>query len=116
MAKPRLSYEIQIGDIVYLGAGGFVVSANVREEEDVFLGCAMQRSKPGEDTKIRVATSGVFQFDCEQDEHIIGEQVAPVPGKNQEVEKTSRGSIGRSVEMGYSSSVKVAILSTCMGR
>lgn len=67
-------YVIEIGDLVYLDeesakpalaqADLGTLAANQEALHDNFLGVAMQAS-PGESTEpIRVATSGVFEFDC----------------------------------------------------
>lgn len=65
---------VEIGDAVYLDtddakpAGSLAWSATIGETQDAFadkfLGIAMQRSKAGETTPIRVATTGVFELDC----------------------------------------------------
>ena len=39
-------------------------TANQEALADVFLGVAMQRSRSGETAPVRVATTGVFEFDC----------------------------------------------------
>jgi len=39
-------------------------SANQQMFHDLFVGVAMQASRAGETQPIRVATSGVFEFDC----------------------------------------------------
>ncbi len=39
-------------------------TANQEALADAFLGVAMQRSRSGESAPIRVATTGVFEFDC----------------------------------------------------
>lgn len=51
-----------------------------------FLGVATQRSRAGENSTLRVATTGVFEFDCEPDIFRLGDFIVPV--KNQLVEKT----------------------------
>lgn len=44
---------------------------------DRFLGVAMQRSRNGDTDAIRVATSGVFEFDCASDTYFHGQLVGP---------------------------------------
>lgn len=44
---------------------------------DTFLGVAMCRSKVGDTDPIRVATTGVFEFDCPSDTFELGDLVAP---------------------------------------
>lgn len=45
-----------------------------------FLGVAMQRSPAGDTGKIRVATVGVFKFDCEPQGFMLGALVGPAEG------------------------------------
>jgi len=74
MMPVLVGYIIEIGDLVYLDAqsakpasaqtDGGTLAANQEGLHDKFLGVAMQAS-PDESTEpIRVATSGVFEFDC----------------------------------------------------
>lgn len=66
--------EIEIGDLLYLDtddakpASAYpdqgTESANQAALAAKFLGVAMQRSRPGDTEPIRVATTGVFEFDC----------------------------------------------------
>jgi hypothetical protein len=65
---------IEIGDFVYLAtddarpaaqqADQSTEAANQELFHDNFAGVAMQRSPAGDSTPIRVATTGVFEFDC----------------------------------------------------
>ena len=65
---------IEIGDLVYLEtddarpaadqADQSTEAANQELFHDKFVGVAMQRSPSGDANPIRVATSGVFEFDC----------------------------------------------------
>lgn len=65
---------IEIGDLVYLEvddarpasaqADQLTKAANQELFHDKFAGVAMQRSPAGDANSIRVATSGVFEFDC----------------------------------------------------
>jgi hypothetical protein len=68
------STVIEIGDLVSLNVddarpaslttyGGSLAAAQ-ENFHDQFLGVAMQRSPSGSTAPIRVATSGVFEFDC----------------------------------------------------
>lgn len=75
--------EIEIGDLVYLDtddakpaslqADQGTESANQQLFASKFLGVAMQRSPAGSDRPIRVATSGVFEFDCASGTFELGE-------------------------------------------
>ncbi|RIK72633.1 MAG: hypothetical protein DCC68_26205, partial [Planctomycetota bacterium] len=44
---------------------------------DKFLGVAMQRSRAGDTDPIRVATTGVFEFDCVSGTYELGTLVSP---------------------------------------
>jgi hypothetical protein len=44
---------------------------------DVFLGVAMQRSRSGETASLRVATTGVFEFDCPSGTFELGDLMGP---------------------------------------
>ncbi|MBI2826713.1 MAG: hypothetical protein HYX69_18735 [Planctomycetia bacterium] len=65
---------IEIGDLVYLAtddvrpasmqADQGTEAANQEAFHDIFAGVAMQRSRNGDTTPVRVATAGVFEFDC----------------------------------------------------
>jgi len=65
---------IEIGDLVYLDtddakpagsqADAGTEAANQEAFHDKFAGVAMQRSRSGDTAPIRVATRGVFEFDC----------------------------------------------------
>jgi hypothetical protein len=65
---------IEIGDLVYLSGGAAVPAFDLADTgteagnqeafHDLFIGVAMQQSLNGETDDIRVATAGVFEFDC----------------------------------------------------
>ena len=65
---------VEIGDLIYLNtddarpasslADGGSEATNQAAFRAYFVGVAMQRSRAGDTTPIRVATSGVFEFDC----------------------------------------------------
>ncbi len=67
-------YIIDIGDLIYLDAGSAksassmfdqgTLSANQEMFHDSFVGVAMQASPADSTQSIRIATSGVFDFDC----------------------------------------------------
>lgn len=76
---------IEIGDLVYLDvddakpassqADHGSEAANQELFADRFLGVAMQRSRAGETAPIRVATTGVFEFDCPSGAFELGDLV-----------------------------------------
>jgi hypothetical protein len=76
---------VEIGDLVYQ-TGGEVLpasaladlgteAANQEAFHDAFLGVAMQSSSDGASDPIRVATSGVFEFDCASTTAELGDLV-----------------------------------------
>jgi len=50
-------------------------AANQTAFAAAFLGVAMQRSRQGDNTPIRVATTGVFEFDCPGETYELGDMV-----------------------------------------
>lgn len=76
---------IEIGDLVYLDTDDAKPAsaqadqgAEVRNQtffSDRFLGVAMQRSRAGDSDSIRVATTGVFEFDCPMATYELGDLV-----------------------------------------
>ena len=125
---------IEIGDLVYqetddvrpassqddLGSE----TANQEMFSDKFLGVAMQRSQAGETAPVRVAATGVFEFDCPSGKFELGDLIgADENGASnallsQQVAKVnnSRYAIGRVArrEGSDATSVLVAIRSTVM--
>lgn len=77
---------VEIGDLIYLSSGvGAPASAmpdegtptlNQQAFQDNFVGVAMQASPSDEETTIRIATSGVFEFDCDSATWDLGEEAA----------------------------------------
>ncbi len=78
---------IEIGDLVYLDGDDAkpaeamsdqgTTSANQQLLHDNFAGVAMQRSAAGEAGAVRVATTGVFEFDCEVEVFEVGALLGP---------------------------------------
>jgi len=78
---------IEIGDLVFLNtddvrsasqstyAGGLATSQETFV--DNFLGVAMQGSDSGDTDDVRVATTGVFEFDCASATFEVGDLVGP---------------------------------------
>ena len=50
-------------------------TANQEALADAFLGVAMQRSRSGETAPVRVATTGVFEFDCPSGTFELGNMI-----------------------------------------
>ncbi|MEQ8849078.1 hypothetical protein [Botrimarina sp.] len=75
--------EIEIGDLVYLEAGEAKPASaqadqgtsllNLHAFHDAFVGVAMQASPAGQESAIRIATTGVFEFDCDAAAHELGD-------------------------------------------
>ena len=96
---------IEIGDLVYLDADDAKPARlqadlgtkplNQEFFTDHFLGVAMQRSRNGETTPIRVATTGVFEYDCASGSFELGNLIGPSENAegsallNQQVEKVT---------------------------
>jgi hypothetical protein len=99
-------------------------AANQETMADVFLGVAMQRSRSGETAPVRVATTGVFEFDCASSTFELGDLIGADenPGHdgllNQQVVKVSQSkyAIGRIAkrQSTETNSVLVDIRSTIM--
>jgi hypothetical protein len=79
---------IEIGDLVEMDGSGNVTSAGAHtwntnlattqeEFHDNYLGVAMQRSRAGDTDPIRVATTGVFEFECASSTFELGTLVGP---------------------------------------
>jgi hypothetical protein len=125
---------IEIGDLVYqdmdnvksaaIQANQGTKAANQELFADAFLGVAMQRSRAGDTDPIRVATTGVFEFDCAAGTFELGDLIgadASVGGDallNQQVAKVaaSKQAIGRAAKRLAASqtSVLVDVRSTVM--
>lgn len=79
---------IEIGDLVYLDTDDArpagkqtdqeTLAANQELLHDKFAGVAMQRSRDGDTDPIRVATTGVFEFDCGSATFEVGALVGAV--------------------------------------
>ncbi len=79
------STEIEIGDLVYQDsddakpasaqADQGSETANQELLADNFLGVAMQRSRSGDTNPIRVAATGVFEFDCPSGTFELGDLI-----------------------------------------
>jgi hypothetical protein len=99
-------------------------AANQAAFAGVFLGVAMQRSREGETAPIRVATTGVFEFDCPSGTFELGDMVGADENAagnallNQTVAKVtaSTGAVGRVAkrQSAAGTSILVDILSTVM--
>lgn len=118
--------EIEIGDLLWQDR----VHARPAHEchsgdtfRDLFLGVAMQRSPKGHPAPIRVATSGVFEFDCSPTTWCLGDPVGVVrrdgPLLNQSVRFVQPdlgvGRVAKYQHTEHLGSVYVAIQSTVMG-
>jgi hypothetical protein len=78
---------IEIGDMLYLDvddakpassqADQATKNANQQLFHDNFAGVAMQASRAGDTQPIRVATSGVFEFDCVSATLEVGDLIGP---------------------------------------
>ena len=120
---------IELGDLVGQDDSGDVYPAShatwygtEANFQTGFLGVAMQRSRTGDVEPIRVATSGVFQFDCDSASFELGDLVSPKDGgsalEDQTVAAAPSGegtAIGRVAKRTSSeTTVLVEIVSTIM--
>ena len=81
------STVIEIGDLVYQATDDARPASDQADQgskednqslfADNFLGVAMQRSRSGDTTPIRAATTGVFEFDCPSGTFELGDLVGP---------------------------------------
>ncbi len=134
VAAATAEETIEIGDVVLLEQGAARAAASLAPGESLeavrtefagrFLGVAMQRSAAGEAAPVRVATTGVFEFDCAPDTFELGDWVAPAQAasgnglRNQQVAKVASAAvaIGRVArrEPTLSARVLVNVFSTVM--
>jgi hypothetical protein len=107
------STVIEIGDLVYQDtddvkpasalADQGSESANQEAFKNGFLGVAMQRSRVGDTSPVRVATTGVFEFDCPAGTFELGDLLGVDENSegdalmNQQVDSASSGAgaVGR---------------------
>ncbi len=71
---------IEIGDLLWLtsnNAKSAGVAATLEQFKKYFLGVALQRSIKGDQSPIRVATTGIFEFDCDLHAWELGTLVRP---------------------------------------
>ena len=126
--------EIEIGDLLYLDtddakpassqADQASETANQELFADKFLGVAMQRSPSGQSDPIRVATTGVFEYDCPSGTFELGDLIGADENAagnallDQQVDKVtaSKYAVGRVAKRvaTAASSVLVDIRSTVM--
>ncbi len=85
MLPVNLGYIIEIGDIVYMDVDSAKpvstlsdqgsLAANQEMMHDKFLGVAMQATDASGTAEIRVATSGVFEFQCVSETFEVGDLI-----------------------------------------
>ncbi|MBN1393743.1 MAG: hypothetical protein JW959_01745 [Pirellulales bacterium] len=125
---------IEIGDLVWQDADDAKPASDITDQgsetanqealADAFLGVAMQRSRNGDDAPIRVATTGVFEFDCPSGTFELGDLVGADENAagdallNQQVDKVAAAAyaIGRIAKRQAASvtSVLIDVRSTVM--
>jgi len=133
VAAVQSATVIEIGDLVYQDTDNVKPASSQADQgsetanqellADNFLGVAMQRSRSGDTTPVRVAATGVFEFDCPSGTFELGDLVgADETGgdtlMDQQVAKvsSSRYAIGRVArrEAAATTSVLVDVRSTVM--
>ena len=73
---------IEIGDLLWQDVDDAKPAAMLGDQEqfaEKFLGVAMQRSRAGDTAPVRVATTGVFEFDCLGGAHELGDLIGAYP-------------------------------------
>ena len=117
---------IEIGDLVWQDGNVAKPASDIPDQKDKhaaqaafaakFLGVAMQRSHRGEVSNIRVATTGVFEFDCPSGIFELGELMGTnVGGRNkllsQEAAKVEKATeaIGRVAKYQHALTVSVLV-------
>lgn len=118
---------IDVGDLVYLSSGKAKSASTIELDETVaetqaaftaaFLGVAMQKSVAGSTAPVRVATSGVFEFDASADTYALGnlvgvyESAADAAPDNQKVAKVSAttAAVGRIARVESTASAVVLV-------
>lgn len=78
-----LGFKLSIGDLVYLDSGHIKPATDMSDQgsltanqelfHDNFVGVAMQSSDGTAIKNVRVATSGVFEFDCVSSTYDVGD-------------------------------------------
>ncbi len=124
VARVPSSQAVEVGDLVYYESDA-VKPASAQTNQTTkalnqstfaakFLGVALERSPMGEATDIRVATSGVFEFDTNSNTFVLGTLmgIEELPGRTgvetQKVDVAAlAGSIGRVVRREPTASTKV---------
>jgi hypothetical protein len=127
VAAVDASTDIEIGDLVWQDVDDAKPASDQEDQlsetanqellADNFLGVAMQRSRTGDEAPIRVATTGVFEFDCPAatfelgdfvgaDENALGDGLL-----NQQVAKVaaSQYAIGRVAKRAPSATTRVLV-------
>ena len=125
---------IEIGDLLWQDTDDAKPASDQADQGDLwlnqeafaekFLGVAMQRSRSGETTPVRVATTGVFEFDCPSTTFELGDMIGANENAggdallDQQAAKVdySRYAIGRAAkrEASATTSVLVDVRSTVM--
>lgn len=123
---------IEIGDLLYQLVGDASPASELIDRNglvaqqsfaDNFLGVAMQRSRSGDTTPVRVATTGVFEFDCPASTFELGDLMGiwhDKQLKNQGIDQVSRTTPHLAIarvavrRATVTTSVSVAIRSTVM--
>lgn len=118
---------IDVGDLVYLSSGKAKSASTIELDETVaetqaaftaaFLGVAMQKSVAGSTAPVRVATSGVFEFDASADTYALGnlvgvyESAADAAPDNQKVAKVAAttAAVGRIARVESTASAVVLV-------
>lgn len=128
------STVIELGDLLYLSDGEAFPASAMTPESTVaatqaafsaaFLGVAMQKSNSGDAAPIRVATTGVFEYDAPSATYGLGDMVGiyeeeaedDLPSQKLDVVELVAGAIGRvcRIESTATTSILVTLKSVVM--
>ncbi len=121
------AYLVEIGDLMYMEGDDARPASAINDQgtlvanqelfHDKFIGVAMQRSLVGNADSIRIATSGVFEFDCQASTFEVGDFIgANEEGTGTQLEEqgvagvaTPNLAIGRCVKRVPSASTRVLV-------
>lgn len=127
VAAVNTTTVVEIGDLLWQDVDDAKPASSLADQGSLaanqeallnnFLGVAMQRSRSGENAPIRVATTGVFEYDCASGTFELGDLVGPVENAlgtallNQQVAKVAdaKYAIGRVAKRHASATTTVLV-------
>lgn len=119
--------SVEIGDLVYLDSAAAKPASALADQgtpvanqstfQDSFVGVAMQASPSGTASTIRIATTGVFEFECDATTLALGDLLGAAPDVsggallNQKLEPgvAASSALGRCARQAITASTKVLV-------